>query len=192
MSKKILITGASSGFVKLITLTLLKSGHTVVASMRGAESKNKTVAEELKEVGAHTVEIDVTNDISVNHGVENAIEMAGGIDVVVNNADVSVIDLQEIFTPEDWQNLFNINVFGVQRVNRAILPHMRDSGIGIDSCIVEPDGYPTSFMDRLMKSSDSTRDSSYGDFTREPMEFFTNFEKAFATNRLTKSKINKM
>ena len=133
MSKKILITGASSGFGKLITLTLLKIGHTVVASMRGAEGKNKTVAEELKEVGAYTVEIDVTNDISVNHGVENTIEMAGDIDVVVNNADVSVIGLQETFTPdtpEDWQNLFNINVFGVQRVNRAILPHMRDSRFG--------------------------------------------------------------
>ena len=198
MSKKILITGASSGFGKLITVTLLKNGHTVVASMRGVEGKNKTVVEELKGVGAHTVEIDVTNDMSVNNGAKNAIEMAGGIDVVVNNAGVGVIGLQETFTPEDWQNLFNINVFGVQRVNRAILPHMRDknsgllihissilgrmtipffgpynaskwalealaenyrselSGFGIDSCIVEPGGYPTSFLDSLIKPGDST------------------------------------
>ncbi len=113
MSKNILITGASSGFGKLFTLTLRKNGHTVVASMRGAEGKNKTVAEELKGIGAHIVEIDVTNDNSVSQGVESAIEMAGGIDVVVNNAGVGVIGLQETFTPEDWQNLFDINVFGV-------------------------------------------------------------------------------
>jgi NAD(P)-dependent dehydrogenase (short-subunit alcohol dehydrogenase family) len=225
MSKKILITGASGGFGKLTTLTLLKKGHTVVALMRGIENKNKSVAEELKTAGAHIVEIDVTNDDSVNQGVQTAIEMADGMDVVVNNAGVGVIGLQENFTPEDWQKLFEINVFGVQRVNRAVLPHMRDrksglliqissllgrvafafygpynaskwavealaenyrvelSGFGIDSCIVEPGGYPTTFMDNLVKPSDSTRDSSYGDFAQAPMGLLNNFEKAVETNQ---------
>jgi len=224
MSQKILITGASGGFGKLTTLTLLKNGHTVVASLRGAQGKNRQVAEELKTAGAHIVEIDVTDDASVNQGVTAAIETAGGMDVVVNNAGVGVIGLQENFTPEDWQKLFNINVFGVQRVNRAVLPYMRAknsglivyvssllgrmtipfygpynaskwalealaenyrtelSGLGIESCIVEPGGFPTSFMDALLKPSDSSRDDSYGELSRAPVEFFKNFEQALAGN----------
>ncbi len=91
--KVALITGASGGFGRLTTLTLLKNGHTVVASMRGVEEKSNSVAGELKRAGAHIVEIDVTNDISVNQGVEAAIEMTDGLDVVVNNAGVGVLGL---------------------------------------------------------------------------------------------------
>jgi NAD(P)-dependent dehydrogenase (short-subunit alcohol dehydrogenase family) len=186
--------------------------------------KNKAAAEELKEAGAHIVEIDVTNDESVGRGVEAAIKAAGGLDVVVNNAGVGVLGLQESFTPEDWKKLFDINVFGVQRVNRAVLPHMRGkksgllvqissllgrmtipfygpynatkwavealaenyrselSGFGVDSCIVEPGGYPTTFIDNLVKPSDTSRNANYGDFTRMPAELLTNFEKALAAN----------
>ena len=225
MSKKILITGASSGFGKLTALALLKNSHAVVASMRGVQGKNKQVAEELTAAGAHIVEIDVTDDASVEQGVKAAVEKVGGLDVVVNNAGVGVIGLQETFTPQDWQKLFDVNVFGVQRVNRAVLPHMRAnksglviyvtsllgricapfygpynsskwalealaenyrtelSAFGVDSCVVEPGGYPTAFMDSLMKPSDSSRDESYGDLTQAPMELLTNFEKAFKTNK---------
>ena len=59
MSNKILITGASSGFGKLMTETLLNAGQTVVASMRDAEGRNRDSAAELKEKGAKIVEIDV-------------------------------------------------------------------------------------------------------------------------------------
>ena len=224
MSQRILITGASSGFGKLTSHTLLKKGKTVVASMRNAKGKNQQAAEELQSAGAHIVEIDVTDEASVEQGVTAAIEMAGGMDVVINNAGVGVIGLQETFTPEDWQNLFNINVFGVQRVSRAVLPYMRAkgsgliiyvssllgrmtipfygpynaskwalealaenyrtelSGLGIESCIVEPGGFPTSFMDALMKPSDSSRDDSYGELTQAPVGFFKNFEQALAGN----------
>ncbi len=224
MSKKILITGASGGFGKLTTHTLLKNGHAVVASMRGASGKNKPVADELKSAGAHVVEIDVTDDNSVDKGVEQAIEITGGLDVVVNNAGVGVIGLQETFTIEDWKKLFDINVFGIQRVNRAVLPHMREknsglvifissllgritipfygpynaskwaveamaenyrvelSGFGVDACIVEPGGYPTAFMDNLIKSGDSNRDESYGPLAQAPKGMSENFEKALESN----------
>jgi len=224
MAKKVLVTGANGGFGKLIILTLLGKGHTVVASMRGVNGKNKPAAEELKKAGAQVVEIDVTDDRSVQQGVEQAIKLTGGLDVVVNNAGVGVLGLQEAFTPEDWKKLFDINVFGVQRVSRAVLPNMRSkksglliqissllgrmtipfcgpynaskwavealaenyrtelSGFGIDSCIVEPGGYPTTFIDNLVKPSDTSRDANYGDFARVPVEFSAGFEKALAAN----------
>ncbi|MGH8014585.1 MAG: SDR family NAD(P)-dependent oxidoreductase, partial [Candidatus Zixiibacteriota bacterium] len=81
--------------------------------------------------GAHIVDIDVTNEKSVTDGVKEAVKLAGGIDVVINNAGAGVIGLQEEFTPEDWKRLFDINVFGVQRVNRAVLPQMRTQGSGL-------------------------------------------------------------
>jgi len=131
MSKKILITGTSSGFGKLIAQTLIKKGHTVVASMRDPKVKNKKAAEELETLGAHIVDIDVTNEKSVADGVKEAVKLAGGIDVVINNAGAGTIGLQEEFTPDDWKRLFDINVFGVQRINRAVLPHMRSKNSGL-------------------------------------------------------------
>ena len=224
MSQQILITGSSSGFGKLTVNSLLQKGHTVVASMRGVDGKNKSNADELRAAGAHIVEIDVTNEKSVNTGVSKAIELAGGLDVVINNAGVGVLGLQETFTTEDFEKLFDINVFGVQRVNRAVLPHLRSknsgliihvssllgrislpfygpynaskwalealaenyrvelSGFGVDVAIVEPGGYPTTFMDNLIRPSDTSRDESYGDFAQAPMQLFTNFEQALAGN----------
>ena len=131
MSKNILITGASGGFGKLTTLALLKKGYTVVASMRGVAGKNREAAAALREAGALIVEIDVTSDESVSTGVAHAIELAGGIDVVVNNAGIGVLGLQESFTTEDFQKLFDVNLFGVQRVNRAILPQLRENNKGL-------------------------------------------------------------
>jgi NAD(P)-dependent dehydrogenase (short-subunit alcohol dehydrogenase family) len=131
MAKKVLITGTSSGFGKLIAQTLLKNAHTVVASMRDPEGRNAEAAEELRTAGAKIVEIDVTDDASVDQGVAQAIEVAGGLDVVVNNAGIGVLGLQEAFSPADWKRLFDINVIGVQRMNRAALPTLRAQNSGL-------------------------------------------------------------
>lgn len=225
MSKKVLITGASAGFGLLTARTLLKEGHNVIATMRGVDGKNASVAEELKSEGAHIVEIDVTDDNSVDTGIAKAIELSGGLDVVINNAGVGVLGLQEAFTIVDWKKLFEINVFGVQRINRAVLPHMRAknsgliilvssllgritmpfygpynaskwaveamaenfrvelSGFGVDCCVVEPGGYPTSFMHSLITPSDSSRDESYGPLAHAPKAAFENFEQALKSNK---------
>ena len=131
MEKKVLITGSSSGFGKMTALSLLSKGHKVAASMRGVDGKNKAVAEELSNAGATVVEIDVTIDESVANGVQAAIDALGGLDVVINNAGLGVIGMQEHFTPEDFQHCFNINVFGVQRVCRAVIPHFRAQQSGL-------------------------------------------------------------
>jgi NAD(P)-dependent dehydrogenase (short-subunit alcohol dehydrogenase family) len=131
MKNKILITGASGGFGALTVKTLLAKGHHVAATMRNAATKNKAIAEELSGLGAKIVEIDVTDDQSVNAGIAQAIEVLDGLDVVVNNAGVGVLGIQEQFTIDDFKRLFEINVFGVQRVNRAALPHFRKQGSGL-------------------------------------------------------------
>lgn len=80
----------------------------------------------LSNAGAHIVEIDITDEGSVNNGVREAAEKLGGIDVVINNAGIGVLGIQENFTTADFQKVFDVNVFGAQRVNRAVLPHMRE------------------------------------------------------------------
>lgn len=131
MPKSVLITGANGGFGKLTVNTLLKKGHTVIATMRDINGRNSETAQEFEQAGAHVLEMDVTSESSVEAAINEAISKAGKLDVVVNNAGVGVLGMQEHFTTEDFQKLFDINVFGVQRVTRAVLAHMRERGEGL-------------------------------------------------------------
>ena len=128
--KKILITGVSSGFGYLTANTLLKEGHSIAGTMRSTSGKNEAVAKELGEKGVHIIELDVTDENSVTNGVTEAIEKLGGLDVVVNNAGVGVLGMQEHFTADDMKRVFDVNVFGVQRVLRAAIPYLRQQGHG--------------------------------------------------------------
>ncbi|MBV6659201.1 MAG: SDR family oxidoreductase, partial [Devosiaceae bacterium] len=127
----ILITAASSGFGKLIVADLVKAGHTVVGSLRDAEGRNAGVSAELRAQGVEIVEIDVTSDASVDAGIAEATAKLGHIDVLINNAGVGAHGLQENFSPSDFQRLFDINVFGLQRMIRGVLPGMRARGSGL-------------------------------------------------------------
>ncbi|MEZ5057717.1 MAG: SDR family oxidoreductase [Saprospiraceae bacterium] len=139
MSKKVLVTGASVAFGSLTCKALVESGHQVVGTMRSKSGKNEAIAKELLASGVQLVEMDVTNDSSVNEGVQNALEMMGGLDTVFNNAGIGANGILECFTAEDLQKMFDVNVFGVQRVMRAVLPHLRNQGKGTiihtSSCI---------------------------------------------------------
>lgn len=223
---KILITGANGGFGALTVKILLEHGHSVVATMRNTASKNKGVADQLAALGAKIVDLDVTDTESVNTAVPNAIDLLDGLDAVINNAGIGVLGIQEQYTIDDFKRLFDVNVFGVQRVNRAVLPYLRNqgsgllihissllgriafpfygpynaskwalealaenyrvelSGFGVDSCIVEPGGYPTSFMDNLMSPSDISQNNSYGEMVHAPKQAFESFEGALANNPL--------
>ena len=128
---KILVAGTSTGFGKLTAESLIKEGHDVAATMRGVGVKNKGSAEALEKAGAKVVELDVADDTSAEQGVQDSIEALGGLDVIVNNAGFGYLGLQETFTSEDWQKTFDVNVFGVQRVTRAALPHLRGQGSGL-------------------------------------------------------------
>jgi NADP-dependent 3-hydroxy acid dehydrogenase YdfG len=131
MSKTILITGASSGFGRDTAETLHHAGHTVYASMRGVQGKNREAAEALRTLGIETVELDVSDDASVEAGLENVLAEAGKIDVLVNNAGIMSAGVTEAFTTEQAKAMFDTNVIGLLRVTRAVLPSMRQQHDGL-------------------------------------------------------------
>jgi NAD(P)-dependent dehydrogenase (short-subunit alcohol dehydrogenase family) len=139
MKHKILVTGASGAFGRLTCIQLAENGHQVVGTMRSVQGKNEAIANELKSKGVELVEMDVTNEISVNDGVKSAIAIMEGIDTVFNNAGIGANGILETFTAEDIQKVFDVNVFGVQRLLRAVLPHFRQQAKGTiihtSSCI---------------------------------------------------------
>ena len=127
----ILVTGASSGFGELIVSDLASAGHHVAGTVRDPQGRNAEAAERLRAKGIEIIDLDVTDDASVEKGVTAARGALGEIDVLVNNAGVGVVGLQENFSADDLQKIFDVNVFGVQRMVRAVVPAMRAHGSGL-------------------------------------------------------------
>ncbi len=220
----ILITGASSGFGALIVGDLIKAGHRVAGSVRDPEGRNAKAVQDLHDLGAEVVEIDVTDDVSVEKGVAEAQDALGSIDVLINNAGVGAHGLQENFSADDFHRLFDINVFGVQRMIRAVLPAMRARGsglilnvssllgrvvlpfygpynatkwavealsenyrvelsqFGVDVAIIEPGGFPTSFLGNLISPTSRDRDAGYGDMAAAPKAALDGFSEFLSAN----------
>ncbi|MFE0820685.1 SDR family oxidoreductase [Streptomyces sp. NPDC058847] len=131
MSSVVLITGAATGIGNLTARALAAAGYTVYASMRDIGGRNTERAEELLELGRReghdlrVVELDVQSDASAEAAVATILGEVGQLDAVVHNAGHLFVGYVEAFTAEDVQRLFDINAVGIQRVNRAVLPHMR-------------------------------------------------------------------
>lgn len=133
----IVVTGASSGFGLLSAQALARQGHTVYASMRETEGRN---APRVAEIAAYardngidlrTVELDVASDASVEAGIARIIADNGRLDVIVHNAGHMSFGPAEAFTPEQFAQLYDVNVLSTQRVNRAALPQLRKQGKGL-------------------------------------------------------------
>lgn len=75
--------------------------------------------------GLHCVVADVTDDAAVRRAVDEAADVFGGLDVLVNNAGVGAQGTVEDNTDEEWRRVFDVNVLGIVRVSRAALPHLR-------------------------------------------------------------------
>jgi NAD(P)-dependent dehydrogenase (short-subunit alcohol dehydrogenase family) len=132
MSKKIFITGTSTGFGKLMVITLSKAGYTVIAGMRGTTDKNEAAAKELSALqNVEVIEIDVTNDASVTKAFEKILAKYDNIDVLVNNAGVTGYGLLEATSIDQIRNMFEVNFFGVVRTYQAVLPSMRKAKTGL-------------------------------------------------------------
>ena len=131
--QSVLVTGASSGFGALIARALAGAGHTVHAGMRDVAGRNAPAAAALADLpGAlSAVELDVTDQASADAAVAGVLDRAGRLDVVVHNAGHMVLGAAEAFTPEQLADVYDVNVIGTQRVNRAALPHLRAQGSGL-------------------------------------------------------------
>jgi len=222
--KNVLITGAAGGFGTIIIEALLAEGYTVTGAMRDAGGRNQRIAENLEKKGAFIVEIDVISDESVVQGVNKAAAQMGSIDILINNAGLGAGGIQEGFTADDWKKVFDVNVFGVQRLTRAVLPFMKQqqqgllmlisslsarlsvpfqgpyspskwaaealaesyrvevSNLGIESCIVEPGGFPTQFIGSLLQPSEKERSSDYGAIKDLPDALLTAVKGVFESN----------
>ena len=127
----VLITGSSTGFGRLFTETLARKGHTVFATMRDIGGRNAKNASEIRtnaqndSLPIHVLEMDVTDDASVERAIDAAVSKAGRIDVAINNAGYFLTGLEEAVTTEQARRLMDTNFLGPVRVNRAVLPHMR-------------------------------------------------------------------
>lgn len=132
MNKTVFITGTSTGFGKLTTITLANAGYTVIAGMRGTTSKNEAVAKELASLpNVEVVEIDVTDDDSVTNAFNKTLAKHGKIDVLVNNAGVSGFGLFEAYSIDQIKKMFEVNFYGVVRTYQAALPSMRKAKSGL-------------------------------------------------------------
>ena len=118
----ILVTGASSGFGRAIAAALALDGHRVFATTRGSRAAVP---------GASQVTLDVTDDASVASCVETVMRAAGCIDALINNAGLGIAGAIEDTAVSEAQAQFETNFFGLHRMCRAVLPHMRQQRRGL-------------------------------------------------------------
>ncbi|HSI21814.1 MAG TPA: oxidoreductase [Methylophilaceae bacterium] len=118
-----LVTGASSGIGEAIAERLAKAGYKVYGtSRRGAEGSQRSYA---------MLSLDVTSDESVEAAVSEVIRLEGRIDLLVNNAGFSVAPAgAEEVSIKQAQSIFDTNFYGIVRMTRAVVPHMRHQGSG--------------------------------------------------------------
>ena len=136
-AQTVVVTGASSGFGALTVRALARAGHTVYAGIRDTAGRNApVVAGLIKEAAAdglalHPVELDVTSQPSADAAVDRILDEQGRLDVIVHNAGHMVLGPAEAFTPEQYASVYDVNVLGTQRVNRAALPYLRAQHSGL-------------------------------------------------------------
>jgi NAD(P)-dependent dehydrogenase (short-subunit alcohol dehydrogenase family) len=129
--KVVLVTGASSGFGAMTVRALADAKHVVYAGMRDVGGRNAKAAAEARRyagergVTLRPVEMDVSNQASVDAAVGAVLAEAGRVDVVIHNAGHMVLGPTEAFTPEQLAAVYDTNVLSTQRVNRAVLPALR-------------------------------------------------------------------
>jgi NAD(P)-dependent dehydrogenase (short-subunit alcohol dehydrogenase family) len=137
MKQVTVITGASSGFGALAARALATAGHIVYAGMRDTNDRNAPQVALARDYAAknrvdlRAIELDVASNASVEAGIGRIIAENGRLEVIVHNAGHMVFGPAEAFTPEQFAELYDVNVLSTQRVNRAALPQLRKQRKGL-------------------------------------------------------------
>ena len=137
MSDVIVITGAGTGMGRLTARSLALAGHTVYASMRSVEDRNRDKAQEViafahdNAVDLYPLELDVLSVESVRAAADRVRREQGRVDVLVHNAAHMYFGITEAFTPEQILRGMETNVVGALRVNQSFLPMMRAQRSGL-------------------------------------------------------------
>ncbi|MEU0037416.1 SDR family NAD(P)-dependent oxidoreductase [Streptomyces sp. NPDC006333] len=121
------VTGASRGIGAEIARAALADGNDVVVGVRNPERVPADLRNSDKVLA---VALDVTDHDSIPRAVDAAVDRFGGIDVLVNNAGRGLLGALEEITDAEARSLFDLNVFGLINVTRAVLPVMRKQGSG--------------------------------------------------------------
>ncbi len=127
MKKTVLITGASSGFGKLIAKKFQSEGWNVVATMRSPHKE--TELNQLENV--LVTELDVTKPNSIDEAIKKATDKFGAIDALVNNAGLGIAGPMEGISNDEIRNQMDVNLFGPINTMKAVLPQMRARKNGI-------------------------------------------------------------
>lgn len=126
MKKTAIVTGANSGFGKLITMCLAKQGYTVIAGVR-QETNAQKLAEEIKQASLsehiHIEALDVTNAQSIQ-ALQTKLDIYAPITLLVNNAGTAYAGFAEEVPVDTYRQQFEVNVFSVMQMTQAVLPFM--------------------------------------------------------------------
>jgi NAD(P)-dependent dehydrogenase (short-subunit alcohol dehydrogenase family) len=122
-SPVVLITGVSSGIGRAVADVFAAKGFEVFGTSRNPQ-RTEPIA------GVELVQLDVADDASVAAAVSTVVQRAGRIDILVNNAGVGVFGAAEETSIAQAQQLFDTNFFGLVRLTREVLPHLRAQGSG--------------------------------------------------------------
>lgn len=132
--QSVLITGTSSGFGRLAAEYFARNGAHVFATMRNLPRPEATELTELAKsegLKIDVVEIDILDDEQVIAGVEKVLAKTGGrLDILINNAGIGITGPVEVQDMQATQLAFDTNVYGAQRMARAVLPAMRAARSG--------------------------------------------------------------
>jgi NAD(P)-dependent dehydrogenase (short-subunit alcohol dehydrogenase family) len=148
-NKTALVTGGSKGIGKAIAIALAEEWVNVIICGRGEDALNEA-AKEIEEINENVLAIpcDLTKQSDVDQLVAAAIDRYKTIDILVNNAGIaSGFDEFESLDIEEWQHIFDVNLFGAVRVTRAVIPFMKKTGFGrIINISSESGMQPDAFM----------------------------------------------
>ena len=122
----ILVTGCSSGIGRATALEGALRGHRVFASARNRND----IADLERRENLSGIVLDVTDAASIRAAVDGVLARAGRIDALVNNAGYAQYGAVEEVSPEEWRAVFDVNLFGLLEVTRAVLPSMRAAARG--------------------------------------------------------------